>query len=101
MLKQVRSTFLLALIDSVAAPTAVAAEWQLVEDSSTVRFIGVQEGSAFRGRFQNFSAMIDFDPANPTELGVGVTNGPSVSSLFVFISISRIVQAFKWLMETP
>ena len=39
--------------------------WQLVEDSSTVRFIGVQEGSAFRGRFRNFTAVIDFDPANP------------------------------------
>ena len=66
MVKQVRSTFLLALVASIAAPTAVAAEWQLVEDSSTVRFIGVQEGSAFRGRFQHFSAMINFDPANPT-----------------------------------
>ena len=66
MVKQVRSTFLLALVASIAVPTAMAAEWQLVEDSSTVRFIGVQEGSAFRGRFQNFSAMIDFDPANPT-----------------------------------
>jgi polyisoprenoid-binding protein YceI len=41
-------------------------EWQLVPDSSTVRFIGVQEGSAFRGRFTNFSALIDFDPGNPT-----------------------------------
>jgi polyisoprenoid-binding protein YceI len=47
--------------------TAVdAAEWQLVPDSSTVRFIGTQEGSAFRGRFRNFSAKIDFDPANPS-----------------------------------
>ena len=59
MVKHVRSTFLLALVASIAAPTAVAAEWQLVEDSSTVRFIGVQEGSAFRGRFQNFSAERD------------------------------------------
>ncbi|MGI9263142.1 MAG: YceI family protein [Woeseiaceae bacterium] len=47
--------------------SAEASEWQLVEDASTVRFIGVQEGSAFRGRFGNFSAMIDFDPAKPAE----------------------------------
>ena len=32
---------------------------------ATVRFIGVQEGSAFRGRFENFTAMINFDPGNP------------------------------------
>jgi polyisoprenoid-binding protein YceI len=51
----------------VAGLSAEASEWQLVEDASTVRFIGVQEGSAFRGRFGNFSAMIDFDPAKPAE----------------------------------
>lgn len=52
---------------AVLMTTAVdAAQWQLVPDSSTVRFIGTQEGSAFRGRFSNFSADIDFDPANPS-----------------------------------
>lgn len=56
----------LALIAGTAMTATEASEWQLVEDSSTVRFIGVQEGSAFRGRFGNFSAMIDFDPGNPT-----------------------------------
>jgi len=56
----------LALIAGTAVSAADASEWQLVEDSSMVRFIGVQEGSAFRGRFGNFSAMIDFDPENPT-----------------------------------
>ena len=58
---------ILTLFAGVAIGQADAAEWQLVEDSSNVRFIGSQEGSSFRGRFQNFSAMIDFDPANPTE----------------------------------
>ena len=57
-----RLSLLLLLLTGIPAG---AAEWQLVPDSSTVRFIGVQEGSAFRGRFQNFSAMIDFDPADP------------------------------------
>ena len=58
---------LVALLAGNAPGTAAAAEWQLVEDSSTVRFIGVQEGSGFRGRFENFTATIDFDPANPTD----------------------------------
>lgn len=60
--------WIIALLLTAGLPlaTAGAAEWQLVEDSSTVRFIGVQEGSGFRGRFGNFSAMIDFDPADPS-----------------------------------
>ena len=54
-----------ALFSGAAFAEAEASEWQLVEGSSTVRFIGVQEGSAFRGRFENFTAIIDFDPADP------------------------------------
>lgn len=56
---------ILALAAGAATGMANAAEWQLVEDSSNVRFIGVQEGSAFRGRFGDFSAKIDFDPEEP------------------------------------
>lgn len=55
-----------AIAAALAGGAAEAAEWQLVKDSSTVRFIGVQEGSGFRGRFRNFTAEIDFDPANPS-----------------------------------
>ncbi len=62
--KQISITIALAFFSTVGL--SEAAEWQVVDDSSTVRFIGVQEGSAFRGRFENFSATIDFDPANPS-----------------------------------
>lgn len=55
-----------ALVAVFFTAAADAAEWQVEPDSSTVRFIGSQEGSAFRGRFRNFSATIDFDPANPS-----------------------------------
>ena len=65
MVIQARWIIHLALVAGIAVGQAEASEWQLVQDSSNVRFIGVQEGSAFRGRFENFSAMIDFDPANP------------------------------------
>ena len=63
MVSTVRSIRLFAVVAGMTIGAANAAEWQLVDDSSTVRFIGVQEGSAFRGRFENFTAMIDFDPA--------------------------------------
>jgi polyisoprenoid-binding protein YceI len=66
MVKQARWIIFLTLVAGIAIRAAEASEWQLVPDSSNVRFIGVQEGSAFRGRFGNFSAMIDFDPDNPT-----------------------------------
>jgi polyisoprenoid-binding protein YceI len=66
MLRQAGFLLVAAAISGCASNQARASEWQVVEDSSTVRFIGVQEGSAFRGRFENFTAMIDFDPANPS-----------------------------------
>lgn len=67
MASNARRITIAGLIAVIASAPVQAAEWQLVEDSSTVRFIGVQEGSAFRGRFQNFVAEIDFDPANPAD----------------------------------
>ena len=66
MVNQAKRIIFVALVAGIATSAARASEWQLVEDSSTVRFIGVQEGSAFRGRFENFTAMIDFDPAKPS-----------------------------------
>ena len=66
MVIQARWIIFLALVAGIAIRAAEASEWRLVQESSNVRFIGSQEGSAFRGRFRNFSAMIDFDPENPT-----------------------------------
>jgi polyisoprenoid-binding protein YceI len=54
----------LVLVASFAI-RADASEWKLIEDEGNVRFIGALEGAAFRGRFDIFSAMIDFDPSNP------------------------------------
>lgn len=65
MVLQARWIIFLALVAGGAISVANAAEWQLVQDSSVVRFFGVQEGTAFRGRFEKFTAMIDFDPENP------------------------------------
>ena len=81
MVRQARWIILLALVTGTAIGRAEASEWRLVQDSSNVRFIGVQEGSAFRGRFGNFSAMIDFDLENPTAgMIVGVVTMDSAKS---------------------
>ncbi len=78
--KAVRILFVSLVAGATIGP-ADASEWQVVEDSSNVRFIGVQEGSAFRGRFKNFTAMIDFDPLNPTAGKIiGVVKTESVES---------------------
>jgi polyisoprenoid-binding protein YceI len=42
-----------------------AAEWSVVPETSSVGFIGVQQGTRFNGRFQTFAAEIDFDPSDP------------------------------------
>jgi polyisoprenoid-binding protein YceI len=65
MIIKTQRILFLAIAGTLLTSAAQAGEWKMVDDSSTVRFIGVQEGSAFRGRFQNFTAMIDFDPADP------------------------------------
>ena len=59
-----RSGCLGALFVCLGFLTASASEWDMQADSSSVRFIGVQEGSAFRGRFEDFFAMVSFDPAS-------------------------------------
>ena len=81
MAMQAKWILLLTLVAGITIRTADASEWQLVQGSSNVRFIGVQEGSAFRGRFENFTAMIDFDPENPTAGKIiGVVRTESVES---------------------
>jgi polyisoprenoid-binding protein YceI len=51
------------------AGSAIAgnSEWNVVKDSSSVKFNGVQEGSEFTGVFPDFTAKIDFDAAHPDQ----------------------------------
>ena len=46
---------------------AVAAPWTVVPETSSVGFVGTQQGTKFNGRFQTFSAVIDLDAADPTK----------------------------------
>lgn len=44
---------------------ALGAQWELVEEGSSVSFTATQQGSRFTGRFGEFDAEISFDPADP------------------------------------
>jgi polyisoprenoid-binding protein YceI len=53
-----------ALAFSVAA---FAAPWTVVPETSSVGFVGTQQGTKFNGRFQTFTAQINLDAADPTK----------------------------------
>ena len=60
----------LRLIGSIALATALvgtsqAGEWNVNKAMSSVGFSAEQQGSKFNGRFEDFTAMIDFDPSKP------------------------------------
>jgi polyisoprenoid-binding protein YceI len=44
-----------------------AAQWTVVPETSSVGFIGTQQGTKFNGRFQAFTAVINLDIADPTK----------------------------------
>lgn len=52
--------------------TAHASAWTVAADTSTVTFVGEQQGAKFNGKFEEFTATIDFDPASPA---AGSING--------------------------
>ena len=47
--------------------SAFAGEWTVVPETSTVAFIGAQQGTKFNGRFGTFTAHINLDAADPTK----------------------------------
>jgi polyisoprenoid-binding protein YceI len=51
---------------------AHASAWTVAADTSTVTFVGEQQGGKFNGKFEDFTATIDFDPASP---GAGSITG--------------------------
>ena len=46
---------------------ALAAPWTVVPETSSVGFVGTQQGTKFNGRFQTFTAQINLDAADPTK----------------------------------
>jgi polyisoprenoid-binding protein YceI len=61
--------------------SALATEWTVSPETSSVTFVGEQQGTKFTGRFREFTATIDFDPAAP-ESGsiVGTVQTASVNT---------------------
>jgi polyisoprenoid-binding protein YceI len=62
-IRYVKPLILVAGITLCAA--AIAAEWNVVPETSSVGFTGSQQGTRFNGRFQTFAAEIDFDQDAP------------------------------------
>ena len=46
---------------------ALAGKWTVVPETSSVGFVGTQQGTKFNGRFQTFTADINLDVADPTK----------------------------------
>ena len=61
--------------------SALATEWQVVPETSSVGFVGTQQGTRFNGRFAKFSAKINLDAKDPTKGSiVGVVQTDSVNT---------------------
>jgi len=61
--------------------SALAAPWTVVPETSSVGFVGTQQGTKFNGRFQTFTAVINLDAADPTKGSiVGTVNLDSVNT---------------------
>src|SRR5262245_33953930 len=64
---------LLAVAVLLGSGGAFAAKWTVVPETSTVSFVGAQQGTRFNGRFQTFSADINLDAADPTKGSIAGT----------------------------
>ena len=66
-----KNTFYLKPLVTVAALAfsvgAFAAPWTVVPETSSVGFVGTQQGTKFNGRFQKFTAQINLDAADLTK----------------------------------
>jgi polyisoprenoid-binding protein YceI len=47
--------------------SALAGSWTVVPETSSVGFIGTQQGTKFNGRFETFTADLSLDLADPTK----------------------------------
>lgn len=67
-------TFLTLSVATLAsAGSAVAMSWGVDKEKSEITFSGVHAGAPFEGRFEDWTANIEFDPAAPADAVVLVT----------------------------
>ncbi len=67
MIKPLHLKPLILTIGLVLCTGAFAAKWTVVPETSSVGFVGTQQGTKFNGRFQTFTADINLDAADPTK----------------------------------
>jgi polyisoprenoid-binding protein YceI len=67
MIKSLHLKPLFVAAGLVLSSTALAAPWNVVPETSSVGFIGTQQGTKFNGRFQTFTATLNLDVADPTK----------------------------------
>jgi len=73
----------LLCIALACATHAVAENWVAVPADSTLKFSAVQQGAAFEGMFNEFTASFDLDPADPTSARIEATiDMDSVDTLY-------------------
>ena len=69
-----------------------AKDWQVNNENSSIRYIYSLEGAAFRGRFREFSAEINFNPKKPEE-------GKILGIVSIVSSKSSSAEHDEYLME--
>jgi polyisoprenoid-binding protein YceI len=67
MIKPLHLKPLLVVTGLALCSSAFAAKWTVVPETSSVGFVGTQQGTKFNGRFQTFTANINLDAADPTK----------------------------------
>jgi len=67
MIKTLALKALVATAAVALTAGAFAAPWTVVPETSSVGFVGTQQGTKFNGRFQMFTAVINLDVADPTK----------------------------------
>jgi polyisoprenoid-binding protein YceI len=67
MIKSLHMKPLILVTGLVLSTGAFAGKWNVVPETSSVGFVGTQQGTKFNGRFQTFTAEINLDAADPTK----------------------------------
>jgi len=73
MNRAIRLQVLVAAAGLACSAVALAGEWKVVPETSTVSFTGAQQGTKFNGRFGTFTAHINLDAKEPTKGSVAGT----------------------------
>jgi polyisoprenoid-binding protein YceI len=67
MIKPLHLKTLVVAMGLMGCTGAFAAKWTVVPETSSVGFVGTQQGTKFNGRFQTFTADINLDMKDPTK----------------------------------